>query len=378
MAIEFDRKWYLRAYAGVARSWVDRFRRYLRSGTKEGRLPEKPPWLDDFDEDWYLDQYPDVAAAGLNPLQHYLDFGAKEGRLPTKPACVDDFDEDWYLDQYPDVAAAGLNPLQHYLRFGAKEGRLPNKPPWFTGLSPKFQAISTGRHEFEVVLQRMKQEISRVNWCPSPPFDNTGVLARIMPEELDEIFSGERLFADIGAADGDLAFYFTYLRKSCDIVDFAAINFNRLEGARAMKRRLMFDVEIIECDIETNFELTKCYDFVFLLGILYHLKNPFLVLEAIAKRCRYMALSTKVCRNSMAERGEFSELSAAYFESNNDATNFRIFTIAELKTIIHRAGWDLLSFSTVGDVAPSNPLAGEHEQIAFFVVRSRHFHDVHE
>jgi hypothetical protein len=58
-------------------------------------------------------------------------------------------------------------------------------------------------------------------------------------------------------------------------------------------------------------------------------------------------------------------------ESNNDATNFWIFTAAGLRRVADRAGWDVVAMRTVGDVTHSNPQDADHDERAFALLRSR-------
>ena len=90
--------------------------------------------------------------------------------------------------------------------------------------------------------------------------------------------------ADIGAGDGDLAFFFEKMGFSVEIIDNEYTNFNRLEGARILKEKMNSSVEIQSVDLDSQFALPhKKYDAVFFLGTLYHLKNPFFVLEKLAR-----------------------------------------------------------------------------------------------
>jgi hypothetical protein len=70
-----------------------------------------------------------------------------------------------------------------------------------------------------------------------------------------------------------------------------------------------------------------------------------------------------------------SAVPAAYLlgpdESNNDATNFWVFTDAGLKRLLDRTGWDLVTYRTLGDVARSNPWDNDRDERAFTLVKSR-------
>jgi len=77
------------------------------------------------------------------------------------------------------------------------------------------------------------------------------------------------VIADIGAADGDLAFLLSSLGCEVDIVDHAPTNFNGLEGARLLARQLKSIVRVVDADLDRHFTLPReRYDMVLLLGVL--------------------------------------------------------------------------------------------------------------
>ncbi len=119
------------------------------------------------------------------------------------------------------------------------------------------------------------------------------------------------------------------------------------------------------------------YGLVCLLGILYHLKNPFFVLETIARKSRYCLLSTRIARYGVDAGLEMENAPLAYLlspdECNNDATNFWIFSFAGLLRLADRCGWRVLEQRRVGDTSASDPASPEHDERAFLLLESRHF-----
>lgn len=181
--------------------------------------------------------------------------------------------------------------------------------------------------------------------------------------------------ADIGAGDGDLAFLLEKMGLPVDMIDNERTNFNRLEGARLLKQALQSSVGIKSVDLDTQFHLDgQKYDAVFLLGILYHLKNPYFVMEALAHSARFCFLKTRVARQTI-DGQLLSPYPVAYLvgphECNNDDTNFWIFSLEGLKRLIERTGWRLLSEFTVGDTVSSTPSDPEHDERAFCLLQSR-------
>ena len=172
------------------------------------------------------------------------------------------------------------------------------------------------------------------------------------------------------------------------IVDYPPTNYNSCRGVRRLKEALQSNVEIFETDLDRHFTLPQQrYSFAFFLGILYHLKNPFGALEALAEHARHAVISTRVARYNVARGAEavddsenvsrvrLQSLPVAYLldptECNNDATNYWIFSETGLRRILSRTGWDILDFITLGNDQDSDPASPEGDERAFCLVRSR-------
>jgi 2-polyprenyl-3-methyl-5-hydroxy-6-metoxy-1,4-benzoquinol methylase len=215
-------------------------------------------------------------------------------------------------------------------------------------------------------------------WYPYAILRNVIVLERLLRNagvNLLELCRGEYgRVADVGAADGDLAFLLDQMGFSVDLIDNEYTNFNNLEGARILKEALNSSVTIRSADLDSRSQLfTERYDAVFLLGILYHLKNPFFILERLARVARYCFLSTRIARQT-ADGSPLSRYPVAYLlgpeECNNDSTNFWIFSDEGLKRLIHRTGWSILAFTTIGDTKNSTPADRNHDERALCVLKS--------
>jgi SAM-dependent methyltransferase len=181
--------------------------------------------------------------------------------------------------------------------------------------------------------------------------------------------------ADIGAGDGDLAFFLEKHGFSVEIIDNEYTNFNRLEGARTLKKTLNSSVVIRSVDLDSQFSLSgQRYDAVFFLGTLYHLKNPFFLLESLARITKYCFVSTRIAKQT-ADGQPLSPYPVAYLvgpqECNNDDTNFWIFSDQGLKRLIDRTGWNLLSYVTFGDTVSSTPADPEKDERAFCLLEKR-------
>ena len=183
--------------------------------------------------------------------------------------------------------------------------------------------------------------------------------------------------ADIGAADGDLAFTLEDAWGwEVDIVDTAPTNMNGLDGARALRDHFGSRVSVHDIDLDRQFRLPRDrYGLIFLLGILYHLQNPFFVLRELATRSTPLLLSTKVARFAGPQRTPIDDLPVGYLvaplETNNDPTNYWVFSPAGLARLVDRAGWDVLDALNVGNTEASDPATPENDEREFMLLRSR-------
>ena len=238
-------------------------------------------------------------------------------------------------------------------------------------------------------LDKVKMDLApaEFGWYPYGTLDNFHILSRLLTGDnrafLDRV--GKGLIVDIGAADGDLAFFLESLGYDVHVADFPQTNFNGCRGIRLLKTALKSEIAIQETDLDGQFALpAPHYELAFFLGILYHLKNPYMALESLAKRARYAFISTRVTRYNVAKESEGSELNrrrvclrdvpVAYLvapnETNNDDTNFWMFSEAGLRRILQRSGWDVLEFMTLGN-DDSDPATEAGDERAFCYVRSR-------
>jgi tRNA (mo5U34)-methyltransferase len=191
--------------------------------------------------------------------------------------------------------------------------------------------------------------------------------------DLDELAQGLPV-ADIGAADGDLAFALENVAGwQVDIIDTAATNMNGLRGAKALRDQLGSRVEIYDIDLDRQFRLPReHYGLAFILGILYHLQNPYYALRELASCASYCLLSTKVARFAGPKRTPIGDLPIGYLlgprEANNDPTNYWIFSPTGLERLVRRAGWTILERLSVGNVAASDPASPGHDERMFMLL----------
>lgn len=200
-------------------------------------------------------------------------------------------------------------------------------------------------------------------------------LIKQLPEDTIDRFRGGHV-ADIGAADGDLSYFLESIGMTVDLIDWPGTNWNGMAGARALGQRLHSkNVSIHEVDLDTQFQLpSDHYDLVFFLGILYHLKNPYYVLERLAKHCRFCFLSTRIARQTTDRRLELEQAPLAYLldpsECNDDPTNYWIFSARGLIRLAERCGWAVRATYRAGDTEQSDPSSAEHDERMFLALES--------
>jgi hypothetical protein len=235
--------------------------------------------------------------------------------------------------------------------------------------------------DFERLIATGKKECGPADfpWYPYGTLSNFVHLERLLSganRALSPLDSG-RPIADVGGADGDLAFFLEAMGvASIDLIDYAPTNYNSLRGVRMLKEHLGSRVAIHEIDLDSYFRWPRDdYELVFFLGILYHLKNPYYVLESLAKATRYSLISTRVARYGADRKTVIENQALAYLlapdECNNDATNFWIFSRQGLARILERTGWTILDHVSVGDTKNSDPASAAGDERAFVFVKSR-------
>ena len=216
-------------------------------------------------------------------------------------------------------------------------------------------------------------------WYRYDSLANLEQVDRLLESSLEPVLDAARSHGvlDVGCADGDLAFLFESLGCAVTAVDHPTTSHNHMCGVRALHRQLASRVDLHECDIDAQFSLPgKRYGFGIVLGLLYHLKNPYYVLETLARACDYCVISTRVTRRlpdgtPLAAGAPLAYLVDTY-ELNDDNSNFWIFTEPSLRRLLQRTGWECGAYFTVGDTERSDPVSPEHDERAFALLKSHH------
>src|SRR5581483_6559319 len=218
----------------------------------------------------------------------------------------------------------------------------------------------------------------RVTWYPWPTMAQIEILDRFLGggRAAHKAMIGRDPVLDVGCGDGDISFFLESLGVKVDAIDHAPTNYNALLGVHALKEQLKSSIRIHAIDLDTCPNPPGSnYGFTVMLGVLYHLKNPFLVLETLARTSRYIFLSTRIASLSPDRKKNFGSLPVAYLveedELNNDDSNFWIFSESALKRVVRRSGWDILHYTTFGPVYAADPVTPAGDARAFILAKSR-------
>jgi hypothetical protein len=228
-------------------------------------------------------------------------------------------------------------------------------------------------------LRRARVEIGDgISWYGYDILGNVVHLDAVLTGENRNLarLAGGRPVADIGAADGDLAFVLeAETGWDVDILDNPATNWNGMRAVRALARQLGSRAGIHDVDLDAQFRLPRDdYGLVLLLGVLYHVQNPFYVLRALAAVSDHCILSTRVARFAGPDETAIADLPVAYLvgalETNADPTNYWMFSPAGLRLLVERAGWAILDEGSVGAVGRSDPSSPDRDERVFMLLRS--------
>jgi hypothetical protein len=243
--------------------------------------------------------------------------------------------------------------------------------------------IAARGNEFWPKLQRVKEELNPTDFSFYPyeslgTFDHLRAMLDNERGRLLDLAAGAPIL-DIGAGDGDSSFFLESLGCKVVAVDNPATNWNAMQGIRLLKQALNSSVDIQVLDLDSQFTLGETgFGLTLLLGVLYHLQNPFYVLSKLARNSRYCLLSTRVARYSLDRRVELHQEPVGYLvdahETNNDATNYWIFSEAGLKRLINRTKWTLCDYMTVGNQLDSDPITAAGDERAYALLKSEVFH----
>jgi 2-polyprenyl-3-methyl-5-hydroxy-6-metoxy-1,4-benzoquinol methylase len=224
---------------------------------------------------------------------------------------------------------------------------------------------------------KVRLGVTAFEWYPYDTLSAFGHLEKLLSGANRSLFTGSGRVLDLGAQDGELAFFLESLGYRVVAADHPAYNHNGMRGIRALKSALGSAVEIHEIDVDRPFTLPHDgYDLVILLGVLYHLRNPFYVLEELARHTTHCLVSTRVARRYPDGAAMPANMALAYLlaenELNQDNSNYFIFNETGLRVMLDRAHWDVADYVSLGDTALSDPVRLNRDERAFCLLCSRY------
>jgi tRNA (mo5U34)-methyltransferase len=249
-------------------------------------------------------------------------------------------------------------------------------------VSSQGSSLSRQATEFWKRAAAIKSGISlRVGqWYPYDSIGSFLVLDEFLAGDLQTLraLAGPDPILDIGCGDGDVSFFLESLGFAVRAIDYPRSNNNAMYGVHVLKQALGSHLEIQSADIDERLDLPEPhYGLTLLLGVLYHLKNPYQVLETLAKKSRYCFLSTRIAALAPdKKKTQIGNLPVAYLldeaEINDDDSNYWIFSETGLRRILKRAGWTVRNWHTTGcDVSKSDPVSTAGDSRAFCLLESR-------
>jgi len=240
--------------------------------------------------------------------------------------------------------------------------------------------LSRQAQRFDERLNAIKASLKSrgIAWYPYRTlavFSNLETLLTGPRRRLIDIAAGDPIL-DLGCCDGDMSFFLESLGCEVLAVDNPHTTHNRMRGFMELHAALNSSVRFEAVDLDSQFWLPDdVFGLAIFVGVLYHLKNPYYALEALAKRARYCLLSTRIARQT-PKGNPMKEESLAYLlapgESNNDDTNYWIFSETALRALLDRTGWKICDFATRGAGRGSEPARLDRDERAFCLLESRH------
>src|ERR1051326_6114968 len=232
---------------------------------------------------------------------------------------------------------------------------------------------------FERRVNEAKAKLAHENipWYPYRTLATFSILDKLLTgprRNLLDLAAGDAIL-DIGCADGLVSFFLESLGCRVLALDNLYTNNSRFNGFHRLREALGSSVPLDAIDLDAPFTLPdEPVGLTILLGVLYYLKNPFYALERLAAHTRYCLLSTRIAQRTPKGR-RMDDESVAYLlaagETNDDDTNYWIFSETAFRRLLDRTGWNILEFLEAGFLRGSEPVRLDRDGRAFCLLESR-------
>lgn len=241
---------------------------------------------------------------------------------------------------------------------------------------PRVVDLAVAALRYRAFLDEAKTTLSKeIHRYPYDSLSAFHHLYSLLGSRWDSVFLTleSKYILDLGCGDGDCAFFLESLGYRVIAIDNASSNCNRMRAVHDLKKILGASVEIHDANLDERFIFpAREYGLALVLGLLYHLKNPFYVLESLAQKIPYAFVSTRLL--DMNLDANLDALPVAYLvdasEVNGDPTNFWMFSRAGLERLVRRAGWHILASTTTGNGGP--PSSSDDRRSYLFLKSSVH------
>jgi SAM-dependent methyltransferase len=242
------------------------------------------------------------------------------------------------------------------------------------------RTVSEHAAKFKQKILHVKRDLGAVDfeWYPHDTLTALDHLDRLLTGTHRLLFPDKRQrIIDIGCQDGELSFLLESLGHDVTALDHPAYSHNGMRGVRALKSALNSSITLHEIDLDQQFSLPGSdYDLALFLGVLYHLRNPFYILEEIARRTSSCLLSTRIARRFPDGTNMPPGVAMAYLlderELNEDDSNYFIFSEAGLRVMLKRTHWDICEYMSAGDTTTSDPVRLDRDERVFCLLASRY------
>ena len=246
-------------------------------------------------------------------------------------------------------------------------------PPLATRLTAAEGSLRDRRSQLlEAVRQDPAFERANITLYPYDPLENLPAILRLVDDRIAaRLDASNRTMIDIGCANGDLGFAFEEAGFSVALLDrshVAEAAGSQVQQdaplvASLMARQLGSRAVIFNEDVDDGFDPDRVLEgfarsFVgdppferfalgVMVGVLYHLKNPYAAIEKLRRLCDHLVVGTWVM-DCLPKRWRMVADDQVVFllgdrQLADDPSNYWIFTPRSFRVLVERSGWRVVA-----------------------------------